>query len=174
MALRALARDASAEAAVTAETVKPRRRGLWLVYGLLTAALAAYLVSTVVRPASDHSTLLDGWLVDAIEVVACALCIGRGVVRRPDRAVALVLGCSLAAWTLGDVAQTVESLGGATPPTPSVSDLFYLAFYPLAYAAVVLFKRREFRRLASPSWLDGLVAGLGAAAACAAFAFHGV
>jgi len=34
--------------------------------------------------------------------------------------------------------------------------------------------RGEIRKLATPSWLDGAVAGAGAAAACAAFAFHRV
>ena len=60
------------------------------------------------------------------------------------------------------------------PSTPSVADLFYLAFYPLAYIAVVLYIRREAQRLSAPSWLDGLVAGLGAAAVCATFAFHSI
>ena len=73
---------------------------------------------------------------------------------------------------LGDLALTIESLGGATPPTPSIADGFYLAFFPLAYFGMVLFIRGEVRRLSTPSWLDSAIAALGAAAVCATFAFH--
>ena len=55
-----------------------------------------------------------------------------------------------------------------------MADGFYLAFYPLAYAAVVVFMRGEVRRLSTPSWLDGVIAGLGTGAVVAAFAFHGL
>ena len=105
-------------------------------------------------------------------MVLSALCIGRAFVKRPGRLVALTLGIGLLAWTLGDISLTIESLGGATPPTPSMADIFYLAFYPVAYVGVVLLMRREIHRISPPSWLDGGVAGLGAAALCAAFAFH--
>ena len=40
--------------------------------------------------------------------------------------------------------------------------------------ALGLFVRREVRRLTTPSWFDGAVAGLGAATVCAAFAFSGI
>src|SRR4029077_9114406 len=53
-------------------------------------------------------------------------------------------------------------------------DGFYLAFFPLAYLALGLMVRRESARLVPAIWLDGAVAGLGAAALCAAFAFHGI
>lgn len=59
-------------------------------------------------------------------------------------------------------------------PSPSAADLFYLVFFPVSYAAVVLFVRGETLRLSSPSWLDGAVSGLGAGAVCAAFAFDAI
>ena len=52
--------------------------------------------------------------------------------------------------------------------------MFYVSFYPLFYAAVVLMLRREIGRLLPATWLDGAIAGLGAAAVCAAFAFPAV
>ncbi len=63
-------------------------------------------------------------------------------------------------WTAGDIALTIESLHGATPPTPSVADIFYVAFYPAAYLALALLLRRESSRLVPATWLDGAVAGL--------------
>jgi len=147
---------------------------LWATYGLLGLLLFVYLVSLIVRPDNSYWPWLDGGLVCGVELVACGLCLGRGLVRRPGRTAALVLGFALLSWTFGDMVLNLESLGGATPPTPSLADVFYLAFYPLAYVAVVLFMRGEVRRLATPNWLDGVIAGLGAAAACAAFAFHSI
>ena len=55
---------------------------------------------------------------------------------------------------------------------PSVADGFYLAFFALAYVALVLYLRGEVRRLATPNWLDGAIAALGASALCAGFAFR--
>lgn len=149
-------------------------RAIWLAYGLIAALLVAYFVYLVSDPGRPYSTLLDGWGVDAVELIASLLCIAAGFGRGRIRAVPLVLGGALLAWTLGDVALTVESLGGATPPVPSLADAFYLGFYPLAYVAVVLCMRAEVKRVSSPTWLDSSVAGLGAASLCAAFAFRGL
>jgi diguanylate cyclase len=147
-------------------------RAVWVTFGILSVLLASYLVVLLVRGNGAYWTWLDGWGISGIELVASSLCIIRGFLRRADRTAALILGFSLLAWTIGDMALTVESLGGATPSVPSVADIFYLGFYPLAYIGVILFMRGQVRRLSAPSWLDGAIAGLGAAAVCSAFAFH--
>ncbi len=143
-----------------------------MVFAILAALLLAYLGLLIARPASESSTLIDGWGVAAFNLLASCLCIARGLTRRSGRLVPLTLGFSLLSWGLGDLALTIESLGGATPPTPSIADAFYLAFFPLAYVGIVLFIRGEVRRLSTPSWLDSAIAALGAAAVCATFAFH--
>ncbi len=150
------------------------RNWAWAVSLLLGLLLVGYFISLLVRPNGAYSVWLDGWLVVGVEFVASVVCIARGLVREPGRAVALILGLALLSWCVGDFVLTVESLGGATPGTPSLADAFYLAFYPLAYAAVMLFVRGEARRLATPNWLDGLIAGLGAGSVCAAFVFRGL
>jgi diguanylate cyclase (GGDEF)-like protein len=140
----------------------------------MATLLAAYLISLMVRSPSDSWPLLDGWGVAAFEVVLAGLLLARGFVGLPGRAVPIVLGAAVASWAIGDVLLTWESSGGATPPTPSVADAFYVGFYPLAYAAIVLMLRKELRRLLPATWLDGAIAGLGAAAVCAAFAFAAI
>ncbi len=136
--------------------------------------LVAYLAYLIFRADGQYRSLIDGWLVAGFEVVASVMCIVRGLAWRRGRAVALVLGAGLLSWSLGDIVLTVESLGGATPASPSLADAFYLGFYPLTYIAVGLFMRVDSRRLIITSWLDGAVAGLGAAALCAAFAFRSI
>ncbi len=150
------------------------RPWLWVTFAVLVAALNVYTALLVFVPASDDWLWLGGWANCGVELVASTLCIARGLVSPRGRGAAVVLGLSLLSWTVGDIVLTVESLGGATPSTPSPADAFYVAFYPLAYAGVLLFMRGKVGRLAPSQWLDGAIAGLGAAAVCAAFAFHGL
>jgi len=147
---------------------------IWLVYGLMGVLLVGYYAFQIDPGRHGYSSLVDGWLVDAFEFAASVLCLARGLIGRSHRPAVVFLGAGLLAWSVGDLALTVESLGGATPSSPSLADGFYLGFFPLAYVAIVLFIRGEVRRLTTPSWLDGAVAGLGAAAVCAAYAFHSV
>ena len=162
----------AARAALPASATRPRLT-IWIVYGAMGVLLAAYFARELFG-AGRYSPLIDGWMVAGFELVASGLCLARGLAHRPGRAVALVLGVGLLCWSVGDLAITIEALGGATPSAPSPADAFYLAFFPFAYVAVVLLMRGGTRRLSTPSWLDGAVAGLGAAAICAAFAFPSV
>jgi diguanylate cyclase (GGDEF)-like protein len=147
---------------------------VWATFGLLGLILVGYLLSVLQRPDGSYWTWLDGWVVCGVELVASVTCIARGLSRRPGRVAALTLGCSILSWTIGDVVLTIQSIGGATPPSPSLADVFHLAFYPLAYVAVVMFMREGARKLTVSTCLDGVIAGLGAAAFCGAFAFHDI
>jgi diguanylate cyclase (GGDEF)-like protein len=136
--------------------------------------LAAYIISLLIRSADDSWPWIDGWGVAAYEVILGLLLLARAFSGLPGRAVPLVLGSAVLAWAAGDVALTWESWGGAGAGSPSPADAFYICFYPLAYAAIILMLRKEIKRLLPATWLDGAIAGLGAAAVCAAFAFHAV
>jgi diguanylate cyclase (GGDEF)-like protein len=147
------------------------RAALWGAYALMGLLLVGYLAFLIIRGPGGDSLLVSGWGAAVFELAAAALCLARGVSRRRGRAVALTLGVAIASWAVGDIVLTVQSQRGATPPTPSLADLFYLSFYPLAYVAAVIFIRGETRRLTTPSWLDGAVASVGTASVCAAFVF---
>jgi diguanylate cyclase len=157
-------------------TGRPERiaRSMWVGFAILSTLLVGYLISLLLRTPAQQWTWLDGWFVCAVEVIASGMCIARGLNRSPGRSAPLILGIALLSWTVGDIVLTYESLGGKTPPTPSWADPFYILFYPLAYVATVKLLRVAMGRLSRPNWLDGLVAGLGAAAVCAAFAFHAI
>jgi diguanylate cyclase len=150
------------------------RRCIWSVYAVLSALVVAYFASLLIRRTGQTWTWLDGWVVCAMEGVAALLCIAHGLTSTPRRTICLTLGVALLSWTIGDVFLTIQTVGGGDVPVPSLADLFYLSFYPLAYVAIVLIIRQMVGRLTRPNWLDGLVAGLGAAAICAAFAFNSV
>ncbi len=146
---------------------------IWATFAGMGCLLPAYLGVLIFDGDASGSAPVT-WLVVAFELLGSGLCLTRALVGRRVRPVPLALGAGLLSWSVGDLVLAVESSGGATPATPSLADVFYLGFFPLAYIAVVLFMRGEVRRLASPTWLDSGVAALGAAAVCAAFAFHGL
>jgi diguanylate cyclase (GGDEF)-like protein len=143
-------------------------------YAVLCLALVAYLVTLVVRPAARDSLLLNGWGSAAFEVVASVLVLVRGAMTRRGRIVPIALGTGMLMWSLGDAVLTFESRHGASPASPSAADLFYVLFFPLAYLAILRMVRRDALRLVPALWFDGAIAGLGAAALCAAFAFRGI
>jgi len=148
-------------------STRSRRLGrIWIVYGLLGVLVVSYGLSLIIRH-FHYSTLIDGWPVDGFEFLASGLCLSLAVGKRRDRLIPLVLGSALLSWSMGDTALTV--LGGNKAAPVSVADVFYLMFYPLAYVGLVLIMRREVKQLVPSTWLDGIVAGLGAAAVCAVF-----
>src|SRR5450631_4141048 len=106
-------------------------RAVWIGYAVIAIMLAAYLGYLATQANHHYSVWLDGWGVDGVEIAASLMCIASAFGRREVRLVPLVLGASLLSWSLGDVALTIESLGGATPATPSVADGLYLMFFPL-------------------------------------------
>jgi len=141
-------------------------------YALLLGVLVGYLVLLLVRGPHAPWAWLDDWTIVALEFVASGLCLARGVLFPRGRANALVLGAAILSWSIGDLVLTAQTVNGGTAPSPSLADAFYIGFYPLAYIAVVLLLRQSVGTLSRPNWLDGMIAGMGAAAVCAAFAFH--
>ena len=146
---------------------------VWVVLAVLSVAIVAYLALLILRDANSYWTWLDGWTICGVELAASALCISRAFVGRSGRTIALALGLGLLSWTLGDVVLTVQSIGGATPPSLSVVNFFYIAFYPFAFVAVAQLIRSQTRHVTATNWLDGTIAGLGVAAVCAAVILYG-
>ncbi len=142
-----------------------------VVYAALAALLLAYFLSLIVRQPDQSNELVDGWGVGVFELVTSALCLWRALGTR-RRIVPLMLGLGILSWSIGDTVLAAESAGGATPSVPSLADLFWLGFYPIFYVALVLLARRHLGRVGPATFLDGAVAGLGAAALCACFAFN--
>ena len=156
---------------------EPHRVPTWVrwVLGICAALVAAYFISLLVRSTGSSYTPVDGWGVVLLEFTVGNLCLARyfeGSWRTSSsvaRLFPLIMGVACISWAVGDLALTVESLGGATPPTPSVADAFYVGFFPLCFLAFALLIRRGNRSSLLATSLDGLIAGLGVAALSAAF-----
>jgi two-component system sensor histidine kinase/response regulator len=150
------------------------------VAGAAAALVVAFVVSLIVRPVGSYYTPIDGWGVDLFELTMGAACIwryfdlSRGSGRSTAPLFPLVLGAACVMWALGDVAVTIQTLGGGTLPSPSVADGFYLCCYPLFFAGFIMVVRRGNSGSLIATSLDGLIVGLAAASVSAAFLFSGV
>jgi diguanylate cyclase (GGDEF)-like protein len=148
---------------------------VWTIFALLGVGCVAFLTILVEHPDAADWRWLTGWTIPAGEAVPGILAVCWGITRRRvswmSRASAACLGAGILCWAAGDLALTIESLHNAPPPTPSIADAFYICFYPLTYAGIGLRLRGQVSNLSGSNWMDGLIACLGAAALCSAFAF---
>ena len=134
---------------------------------LVTGALVLlYLASTIFRHHPSTSTFFDGWIGNLAYLGCAALAGVRAVVVRDRRRAAwAAMTVALALFAAGNLAWTTWVQFMHPVPYPSAQDAFFLAFYPVAYVAIVLLARETLPdRGARAIWLDGLIAGLGVAA----------
>ena len=94
-------------------------------------------------------------------LVATAAVLLRAVRRREDRAAWIALGLALAAQTVG----TRDARGARRRlALPDARRRGLVTFFPLTFAAALLFARARLRRFGLALWLDAAVGTLGAAA----------
>ena len=132
-----------------------------MAYGVVLLALAAYLISLLRRRPGEYVGFFDLDVDMSVEFAAALLCLVGALRRRTGRRAGVVLASALLLWTVGDLLFSVAAPEGA--PVPSPADGFFLAFYPLAYAAIVLSVHSEARLMPTSSWGDGLLSALGCA-----------
>ncbi|MDQ1648743.1 MAG: diguanylate cyclase, partial [Frankiaceae bacterium] len=118
-------------------------------------------------PHAGHVAWLDAWLYDGLTLLGAVLVAVEGR-RAPAWRGWLLLAAGMALSAAGDV--TFSAIG-SPEVSPSAADPLYLAYYPLAYAGLVVLLRSQLRRTPPAVWLDGAAVGLTLAAAAAAVAF---
>ncbi|RKS71381.1 diguanylate cyclase (GGDEF)-like protein [Motilibacter peucedani] len=153
--------------------VQPRAATRWERRATLLALLpvVAFVVSTVpgVRPHGGYSLLLDGLLNNVAYAMAPVISWLRSRRELPGRRrLSHLITVGLAVYGSGNVYWTIFLRPLADQPFPSVADACFLAFYPLAFAALTLLLRRGDERRSASLWLDGLVGGLAVGAVTAA------
>ena len=113
----------------------------------------------------------DEWVQDAVYVVAALLVFTRVALVPRERAAWTLLALGMSTYGAANAFYLAVVQHLDPEPFPSLSDLGWLAFYPLAYAFVALLLRAQVVRWHASTWLDGLVAccGLGALAVALVF-----
>ncbi|HMJ04556.1 MAG TPA: hypothetical protein VK506_16560, partial [Conexibacter sp.] len=144
-----------------------------LARGVLFAAIVVALGASIVHaltgfggPSVDAFIANDLYL--ALELTGVALFATRALVVSDHRAAWWCITAAFACWTAGDVVWVVAPEGADR----LLTDLLYLAFYPLACAGLALLAAQGREHVAARMWIDGLLAALTVAAVVVAVAFN--
>lgn len=142
----------------------PRRFAVWhdgvpTFVRILFIALFAVVIGLAVHGlvglgGSGIHTLLDEWLSCVAEGIAAVLCAVAAFRSERNRAAWLLVAVGMALWTVGDV---IWAIRGDPESTATVSDGFWLAWYPLIVAALVLLVRDRVPRFELHRWIDGVI-----------------
>ncbi len=119
----------------------------------------------------DFDDLAGGELYDAVVLAAGIACLLRSRSVESERWAWLLIGAAMLVWAAGEIYWTAYILDDPEAPYPSPADAGYLAFYPLAYAGLVMLVRARVHEIDWRLWTDGAIAALGTAALGAAFVF---
>jgi diguanylate cyclase len=131
----------------------------------LAIGVAAFTASSIFDPNAGHNIFLADFLYPALNLSAAAL-IGVRVYRvSADRLPWTLIATGMACSAIGDVIYAAWVPDGQSP---SAADPAYLAFYPLAYAGLLLLMRARLKRVPLSIRLDSVVCGLTIAAVAAA------
>lgn len=138
---------------------------------VLFAILAGYVISLFVRPVGQSHIWLDGWGVAGFELLAATLIAARGLVDRRVRRYTSLLGVAGCMWALGDFANTYTLANGQHPGSPALFNYLWAAFFPLAFAALMVLMNREVIKVSAANYLDGLLLLLASSTVLIAFLF---
>lgn len=133
------------------------RLGLRPALGLLAIALLAHLLGVGFGPLDGF---LSRWSFLVLEFGGATACALRAIHVRGERRAWTLLAIALFSWAIGDAILRIAYYSTESPPIPSLADAFWLAFYPFAYAGIVVLLRERARNVSSAIWLDGLIAAL--------------
>ncbi len=136
----------------------------------LLGGLGVLVLHTNVGLGGPHTNqLFNGYVYNALMFGAAFAVIARGITVKAQRAAWLVMGAGVLCWSLGELYFTLFLTGhGKAGGGISPADGLLLAMYPCMYIALTLLIGAHLRELRISIWLDGLIAGLAAAALAAA------
>lgn len=139
---------------------------LLLVIGVLVV-WHAFLVTAGVGNAIG-SPGWTPWLAGAVWLGATLVCLIRARTVAEDRAGWWALTAATGCAAVAMFAHAIAYGPGDKTTWLTVTDASWLAFYPLACAAIVVMMRQRVREFTVSNWVDSLVSGLAAAAVVAA------
>lgn len=150
---------------------RPRLHISTLFLASLIGGLGVFALHTTVGfggPGGEG--LFQDWVYNVLMLGSALVVLARGAFVREERAAWLTMGAGLLLWSLGELYYSllIKGTGREHGGSVSAADALYLAMYPCFYVALGLLARRRLRAMRAGMWLDGLIAGLGAASVGAA------
>jgi hypothetical protein len=129
---------------------RPEIGRIWLVFAALLIVYAAIGLAGV-------SAVFKEGLNDGLLWAATLACFAGAVRATRSRGAWLLVTAALTSWALGDTIWSVRFAGDPSAPVTSVSDIFWLAWYPLILAALALLVRDRVPKFELHRWIDGVV-----------------
>jgi two-component system cell cycle response regulator len=119
---------------------------------------------------SGLNEVFEAYIYNGLLFGSTLVVLARGALVREQRAAWLTMGAGMLCWSVGELYDVlfIEHTSAAPGGSVSLADAFNLAAYPCYYVAITLLARAHMRELRIGMWLDGLIAGLGAATVGAA------
>lgn len=116
------------------------------------SVLALWMLRAAGGWGSDRvDRLFTDWVFPALFVPAIAVCTVRAVRVREERAAWLLFSLALIATTGGWPLYAIFVRGLPAPPSPSIADASWLAYYPFAFAGLVMLVKSRLS-LDPPAW----------------------
>jgi hypothetical protein len=133
---------------------RPRIGLLWAAMALLVVLYVFHQGVGLAGPGSD--SFFDGWLNDGLLWVSAVACLGGALSQTRGRVAWLLLSLALASWAIGDTVFSIRFGTAASIPAASISDVFWLAWYPLVVAGLVLLVRDRVPGFELHRFVDGI------------------
>ncbi len=105
-------------------------------------------------PSSDD--LFDRWLDDGLLWVSALACFGGALSQTRGRVAWLLMSLALASWAIGDTVFSIRFGTSSSIPPTSISDVFWLAWYPLVVAALALLVHDRVPGFELHRFIDGI------------------
>jgi hypothetical protein len=126
-----------------------------LVFLALAAAVLGLAAHGIVGLGGEGiHTYLDAWVSCGAEVVAAVICAVGALRSERNRGAWLLIAIAIGAWALGDI---IWAIRGEPDASVTVSDGFWLAWYPLLVVALALLVRDRVPGFELHRWVDGVV-----------------
>lgn len=134
---------------------RPGARAFWLLLAVLVAAYAGHEAFGFSQSVDDE--VFRQGLNDLLVWTAAGACFVGAVRSTRSRTAWFLVAAGLASWAIGDTIWSIRFGGGTQGPLTSVSDVFWLAWYPLVVTALVLLVRDRVPIFELHRWIDGVV-----------------
>jgi hypothetical protein len=125
----------------------------WSIMAVLVAVYAAH--EALGLGGRGAAGLFNHWINDGLLWCAVVACFGGALRATPSRGAWLLVALALTSWAIGDTIWSFRFDTGAAPLT-SISDVFWLAWYPLIVAALALLVRDRVPGFELHRWIDGV------------------
>jgi diguanylate cyclase (GGDEF)-like protein len=141
---------------------------------IVIACALALETAILLGMVSSVGSTTESLVYNGLLLAGPALCLARAVRHRQERAIWIAFAVGTALWAFGNIYWQLFLDADDSPPFPSVSDGFWLAFYVPVLAGLWMLARARMRGVNRRVWLDGLIVGLGLGALSASVVFREV